>query len=75
MDIQINSGETKLSDNYFDDLAMSTMKNMENCNLFQNFVDSDLRIEVLRALKLASIKMIINDEAEDYLNLLDDDKD
>ena len=68
MAAQINSELTKLSDNYFYELPVSALKNMDNCNLFQNFVESDLRIEVMRALKLKSLTNIIIEEIdEEYL--------
>lgn len=75
MAAQINSELTKLSDNYFYELPVSALKNMDNCNLFQNFVESDLRIEVMRALKLKSLTNIIIEEIdEEYLKDLDEGK-
>ena len=73
MVIQINSDETKLSEEYFEELPESALMNLDNFNLFQNFVESDLKIEIMRSQKLEVISNIVADEIDDnYLKNMDE---
>ena len=75
MVIKINADETKLTGTYFVDLPISALQNTDNFNLFENYVETDLKIEIVRALKLEIIQNIILIETEEnYLKDLEKNK-
>ncbi len=46
----------KLAKSEFDELPSTTMKNLENMNLFDDFLKADMQIEICRYFKMKALK-------------------
>jgi hypothetical protein len=59
MAVELNCKRYDLSEEEFDEMPESWLDNLENFALFEDYLTSDLQIEVCRAMKYRTCQMLV----------------